>query len=497
MFKKCCVKIVIYLDKNNDIVVKLNNDNIKETIENAKSLLAKEKNISPALRSVIQLLFVFMQAMLERFNLNSKNSSKPPSSDPNREKPNKPKKSKNKPGGQPGRKGTQLKPVDNPDKIEQLKLDKRKLPKGDYTDGGYESRQVIDFDISITVTEYRAQVLIDANGKRYVANFPEFAKRPVQYGTKTKATAVYMSQYQLIPYNRVEDYFAHEVGLNVSTGSLFNFNQEAYQLLDKFENISIEKLVKSEVINADETGVNVNGKRLWLHTACNEKWTYFYPHAKRGCEAMSEMGILPVYQGIVCHDHWKSYYTFENYANALCNAHHLRELEWSNTQDKQQWAADMASLLCKLNDKVKESENNKLTQGQRQYYRKKYDEILDKADIECPPPIRDKLKPKRGRLKKTKSRNLLERLREYKEDVLRFTKHSEVPFTNNRGENDIRMTKVQQKISGCFRSMEGAYIFCRIRAYLVTCNKHGVGASEALETLFNGKLPDFVYQDAE
>ena len=269
MFKKCCVKIVIYLDKNNNIVVKLNNDNIKETIENAKSLLAKEKNISPALRSVIQLLFVFMQAMLERFNLNSKNSSKPPSSDPNREKPNKPKKSKNKPGGQPGRKGTQLKPVDNPDKIEQLKLDKRKLPKGDYTDGGYESRQVIDFDISITVTEYRAQVLIDANGKRYVANFPEFAKRPVQYGTKTKATAVYMSQYQLIPYNRVEDYFAHEVGLNVSTGSLFNFNQEAYQLLDKFENISIEKLVKSEVINADETGVNVNGKRLWLHTACN------------------------------------------------------------------------------------------------------------------------------------------------------------------------------------------------------------------------------------
>lgn len=477
--------------------MKLNNDNIKETIESANSLLAKEKNISPALRSIIKLLLVFMQAMLERSTLNSKNSSKPPSSDPNREKPSKPKNSQKKPGGQPGRKGAQLKPVDNPDKIKQLKLDKRKLPKGDYTDGGYESRQVIDFDISITVTEYRAQVLIAANGKRYVAKFPEFAKRPVQYGTKTKATAVYMSQYQLIPYNRVEDYFTHEVGLNVSAGSLFNFNQEAYQLLEKFESISKEELINSNVINADETGVNINGKRLWLHTACNEKWTYFYPHKKRGSEAMQEMGILPVYQGIVCHDHWKPYYTFDNYIDALCNAHHLRELEWSSTQDKQQWAPMMASFLCKLKEKVEASKNNKLSKRQIQYYQKKYDDILDAADKECPPPQRDKDKPKRGRVKKSKSRNLLERLRQYKDDVLRFIEHSEVPFTNNRGENDIRMTKVQQKISGCFRSMEGAYIFCRIRAYLVTCNKHGIGASEALEILFKGELPDFVPQGGE
>lgn len=212
---------------------------------------------------------------------------------------------------------------------------------------------------------------------------------------------------------------------------------------------------------------------------------------------MSAMDILPVYEGIVCHDHWKPYYTFENYINALCNAHHLRELEWSATQDKQQWASMMASFLCKLKEKVEQNKNNKLSKRQIQYYRKKYDRILDTADKECPPPKRDKDKPKRGRIKKTKSRNLLERLREYKDDVLRFMEHSEVPFTNNRGENDIRMTKVQQKISGCFRSMEGAYIFCRIRAYLVTCDKHGIGASDALEILFKGKLPDFVSQGGE
>jgi transposase len=306
-----------------------------------------------------------------------------------------------------------------------------------------------------------------------------------------------MSQYQLIPYNRVEDYFVHEVGLNVSVGSIFNFNNEAYQLLETFENICKEKLINSEVINVDETGVNINGKRLWLHVACNEKWTYFYPHKKRGSDAMKEMNILPMYQGIVCHDHWKPYYTFKHYLNALCNAHHLRELEWSSTQDNQKWASMMASFLCKLKEKVEQSKNNQLSKSQIKYYRKKYDDILDTGDKECPPPTRDNNKPKRGRIKKTKSRNLLERFRDYKDDVLRFMVHSEVPFTNNRGENDIRMTKIQQKISGCFRSMDGAYIYCRIRAYLITCNKHGIEPSEALEILFKGELPYFASQFGE
>lgn len=480
--------------------MKINKIDVGETIERAREMLANEKGISPALLSVIEVLLLLVSIMAERLSLNSKNSSKPPSTDINKnadDKKSDKQKSKRNPGGQPGRKGSQLKPVENPDKVEVLKLDKRKLPRGKYTDGGYESRQVIDFDISIEVTEYRAQVLVNAAGKRYVANFPDFVKRPIQYGTRTKATSVYMSQYQLIPYNRVEDYFTHELGMSISAGSLFNFNQEAYQLLEKFEDISKEKLIESSVIHADETGVNINGKRLWLHTACNEKWTYFYPHEKRGSEAMNAMAILPSYEGIICHDHWKAYYKFEKSDHALCNAHHLRELEWSATQDKQQWASEMADFLCKLNEEVTTAEEKKFSQEQRQDYRTKYDDIIKKAEIECPPPIRDKSKPKRGRLKKTKSRNLLERFKNYKDDVLRFIEHSDVPFTNNRGENDIRMTKVQQKISGCFRSMDGAYNFCRIRAYLITCDKHGIGASEALETLFKGKLPDFVWKDGE
>lgn len=469
--------------------MKLNNENVKETIDNAKSLLAKEKNISPALRSVIQLLLVFMEVMFNRLSLNSKNSSKPPSSDPNKKKSSNRNKTNKKPGGQPGRIGKQLKPVSDPDEIEFLKLDKRTLPRDNYMEAGFEARQVVDFEVSICVTEYRAQVLIGSGGKRYVAPFPDHVKRPIQYGPKAKSSSVYMSQFQLLPYARIVDYFSEQVGLNVSQGSLFNFNKEAYEALENFEEIVKSKLIESPRINADETGININGKRLWLHTACNDKWTHFYPHAKRGSEAMDAIGILPSFTGVLCHDHWKPYYQYAC-KHALCNAHHLRELEWAATEDKQAWAAQMKDFLIQLNQQV-DSAGGKLSVKQQNECRKAYKELLAKAQIECPLP-EPPGKKKRGRPKKSKSRNLLERFINFEDDVLRFTEDVNVPFTNNQGENDLRMTKVQQKISGCFRSEEGAHIFCRVRAYLITCRKHGVEATGALETLFKGKLPGFV-----
>ena len=280
------------------------------TIDKARTLLDKEENISEELCTTLQALLTLTETMAKHFNLNSKNSSKPPSSDPNRKKRTKKNNTKKKPGGQIGRIGKQLKPVSEPDEIKQLKLDKRTLPKGDYTEGGFESRQVIDFEVSIFVTEYRAQVLVNSDGKRYVAPFPEHVKRPIQYGPKTKASAVYMSQFQLTPYARIADYFSEQVGLNISQGSLFNFNKEAYAALEKFEKIAKLKLTESACVNADETGININGKRSWLHVACNDKWTHFYSHAKRGSEAIDEIGILPNFMGVLCHDHWKPYYNY-------------------------------------------------------------------------------------------------------------------------------------------------------------------------------------------
>ena len=176
----------------------------------------------------MELLLLLVTLLLNRITLNSKNSSKPPSTDPNRKKRGKKGKSPRKPGGQKGHIGTTLEPVDDPDKVTELKVDRRTLPKGlPYQEVGHEIRQVIDIDISRFVTEYRAQILEDDQGNRFVASFPERVSRPAQYGLNVNANSVYMSQYRLIPYDRVRDHFQDQIQIPVSVGSVFNFNKEA------------------------------------------------------------------------------------------------------------------------------------------------------------------------------------------------------------------------------------------------------------------------------
>ena len=467
--------------------MKLENINVNETLEKARKQLSSEKNISPSLKTTIEILILLVTILLNRIGVNSKNSSKPPSEDKNRKRGSSNRKSGKKPGGQNGHIGTKLKKVANPDKVEQLKIDKRTLPKGKYTEAGHEIRQVFDINISRVVTEFRAQILEDQHGNRYVAKFPKHVKTNVQYGLGVKSSAVYFSQFQLLPYQRIQDQFADQMKLPLSTGSLFNFNKEAYELLGGFENIVKKQLISSKLLHVDETGINVNKKKLWLHCASNEKWTHFFPHLKRGSDAMNDIGILSKFSGVMCHDHWKAYYKY-NCLHALCNAHHLRELTWAEEQDNQSWAKHMRELLLLINEEVDPGEA--LDKEKTNYFRKRYRNILKKASIECPAPIRKK--GQNGRLKRSKSRNLLERLQKFENDTLRFMENKIVPFTNNLGENDLRMTKVQQKISGCFRSIEGAYIFCRVRSYLSTCRKNNVNPTEALQLLFEGKMPEFI-----
>jgi transposase len=246
----------------------------------------------------------------------------------------------------------------------------------------------------------------------------------------------------------------------------------------RFEAIAKEQLRTSAVVHADETGINKGGRRFWLHCVSNLFWTLCYPHEKRGIEAFNAMGVLPQFYGILCHDHWKPYYRLDC-SHALCNAHHLRELTRVWEQDHQQWANDMKALLEKINARVNDA-GGAFSAQQAGQYRSQYRKLIKKGEIECPEPTRPNKKGKRGRIKKSKSRNLLERLRDFQDDVLRFMENEQVAFSNNLGENDIRMTKVQQKISGCFRSIEGAKIFCRIRSYLSTCRKQDIKASRAL-----------------
>ena len=466
---------------------------INKAIANVEQLLKDDPTLSPALNAAIQMLIMAVKLLAVRAKLDSRNSSKPPATDPHRaRKVVKP--TGRKAGGQPAHAGTNLAPIDKPDVIHTLKLDKRCLPKGTYHEAGFEARQVIDIHIERHVTEYRAQILQNETGQRFVAEFPPELTRPIQYGASVKANAVYLSMFQLIPYERVQTQFAEQYGIALSTGSLSNFNQDAYQRLADFELLAKRKLLAEAVVHADETGINVNGKRIWLHSASSEHWSWFYPHAQRGHEAMDAIGILPNFSGTLVHDHWKSYYRY-SCTHALCNAHHLRELTYAEEVDGQQWAKTLRELLLEMNRAIEQSKSP-LSSKRRNDFLQRYRTLLQDADSECPEP--DKKDPhQRGRVKRSKARNLLLRLRDYETDVLRFLTDPRVPFTNNQGERDIRMSKVQQKISGCFRSMEGAYTFCLIRSYLSTCRKQGIGAGEALDCLFKGTWPEFIQKAFE
>jgi len=472
--------------------VKTEKIDVRATIERATELLETETGISPAVKSVFQLLILLVKILADSNSLNSRNSSKPPSSDPNREKKKKCKGKRN-PGGQKGHKGKTLCCVDDPDKVEDIKIDRRTLPKGKYKDVGYEARQVFDVIVSRHIIEYRAQILEDSHGNRFIAPFPKDVTRPVQYGLNTKVNAVYMSQYQLLPYERIKDHFESQMDVPLSVGSIYNFNKSAYERLEGFEKWLIQKLITSELNHADETGINIEGKRHWLHCVSNSRLTYLYPHNLRGTGAMESGGVIPLFKGILCHDHWKPYYAY-SCIHSLCNAHHLRELERAFEQDNQEWARNMRDLLLKINRAVDRA-GGKLSAEESKEFLKVYRKIIQEGEEECPAPIRPEGEKKRGRLKRSKARNLLERLIKFEEDVLRFMDNEIVPFSNNQGERDLRMVKVHQKIAGCFRSSDGSRFFCRIRSYISTCSKHGVSANEALTLLFLGKNPDFMTAD--
>lgn len=454
---------------------------ISKAIEKARKSFSDE-SVSPETKDALFDILEVVEFLSGRLLINSTNSSKPPSQDPNRKRVSKVRSTVRKPGGQKGHAGSCLNQVPNPTSVEELLIDRSTLPEGRYHRVGFEARQVFDVEITVHVKEYRGEILANKNGEQFVAAFPDGVTESAQYGNTAKATSVYMSQFQLIPLARVQDHFRDQIGLPLSKGSVSNWNFLAYQKLSSFEDWARRELIKSACCNADETGINVGGKRRWLHSVSNEKVTLFHPDENRGQEAMDRMGVIPHFNGVLVHDHWKPYFRY-NCEHALCNAHHIRELEAVIEFDKQQWAKVMQDFLIEMKVAV-EVAGGALSEKSATAFRKRYRKILKNADRECPIDKKSRAQ--------SKSRNLLERLRNFEDETLRFLDDPNVPFTNNRGENDLRMTKVQQKISGCFRSMDGAKIFCRIRSYLSTCRKNEVGPTEALKLLFEGRLPAFI-----
>ena len=353
----------------------------------------------------------------------------------------------------------------------------------------YEKRQVFDIPpVNLIVTEHQSQIKTCPNcGKLNKADFPESVKYPVQYGPNILASAIYCKNYQFIPYERISEFFSDIMGIKICSATIIRAEKECFRNLEEFENTIKEKLIASPVIHCDETGMKIEGKRHWLHVASNDKYTCYFAHPKRGSEAMDAMGILPEFKGIAVHDGWKPYTNYDC-DHALCNVHLKRELTGIEENYKQQWAKDMNELLSemkKYTDECKEQIKD-LDFEQIKALEERFNTILMKGIEENPPSLNPKRKGKRGRNPKTKARNLLDRFIEHKEKILRFLTDLKVPFENNQAERDIRMMKLQQKISGTFRTTQGAQAFCRIRAYISTIKKNNLPVIDGILAALKG-----------
>jgi transposase len=476
---------------------KKNKKNFSAELRSVKESFAKsEEQISDFYKEIVikalTIASAFEEAALylqNKLELNSKNSSIPASKEgfgkpKKKQNENNEKKKKNLSGGQVGHQGSYLEQSTEVDCQEYLTIDQSTLPEGKtWKPCEPEVRQVIDIQISKIVTEYIAEVLEDEDGNRYVASFPEGVTEKVQYGSTVKAEVVHASQVQMIPYKRIVDELS-SAGICISEGSVFNFLKKAYMLLEPFEMYLKLALLNSPIIHVDETGINISGKLNWLHVCSTNALTFLMPHAKRGQIATDEMGILPLFEGVMVHDHWKSYFQYSS-KHALCVAHILRELQRCVEQEESIWAKEMKSLLQKMcHTKNTATADNKIVSPNKiKILTSQYKQITTQADRSVPKNI-----PLDGkkRVKQSKERNLLDRLINFSDNILCVLHDPDVPFSNNQAEQDLRMVKVQQKVSGCYRSFEGAKISARIRSFLSTCTKQNLDKKIALQKLFDG-----------
>ena len=426
-------------------------------------------------------------------NKDSHNSSKPPSSDFNRPVPKSLRqKGQRKSGGQPGHRGFTLQRVKNPDHRIIHHITGNCICGKYIRDGkfiNFERRQVADIPPpqALEYTEHCAEIFECSCGRIHTAAFPEGVESPIQYGARIRAYLTYFSVYQLLPQKRCVEMLNDVFSITMSEGTVNNTLQLAYRNLETTEEAIKRALRNSPTMHLDETGMYVNGHRLWGHDCGNSLYTYYFCHEQRGSVAIEAGGMLFEYLGRIIHDGWKSYFDFEC-LHALCNAHHLRELVFIKEQYKQTWAGNMIELLCRIKktvDRAKEAKRQQLSLVTLQRYRNRYRRLVAAGYRANPAALTQQRRAgQRGKLKQHPARNLLDRLSNYESETLAFMYDFAVPFDNNLAERDLRMNKVKQKVSGCFRSMAGAHAFCRIRGYISTVRKHGSNTLDYLLKVF-------------
>jgi transposase len=419
-----------------------------------------------------------------RLNLNSQNSHKPPSTDGLSKKPALPKAKGGKSGGQFGHKGNNLKIVATPDHIIVHHLSScpccSKVFNAFDVERTIQKRQVFDIPPPrLEVTEHQLGI-ISCCGRQHVGIFPDNINSPVQYGTKIKALSVLLNTDYKMPFDKIEQLFTDIYDCSFNESTAITANNTIFEALAPIESKIKAEIIATKVVHFDETGMRVEGKLHWFHTACTALFTYLFVHTKRGKEALlSEESLIKDFKNWAIHDCWKSYFDFKSCHHALCNAHIIRELE-NLIQLGCSWAADMQNLLFEL---YKLSEKGTINVPNKQIWIEKYQTICLKAEKDEPPPIQGA----RGKPKSTKGRNLLNRLTEHQDGVLAFAFINDIPFTNNQAERDIRCLKTKQKVANSFRKMKGAQNYARIQGFVSSLRKHNMNVFNQIINVLDNK----------
>ena len=435
-----------------------------------------------------------IQKLRDQLAKNSRNSGKPPSSD-GLKKPrprNLRKKTGRRSGGQKGHKGHTLKMSEKPDHIEVHPVSQCPhcaTDLGAVEPCGLERRQVFDIPpVRVEVTEHQAEIKVCSQcGKEVKGDFPAEVTQPVQYGPRIKAQASYLNNYQLIPWARTCELLGDFYGHAPAEALVQEANAAVVDGIAPSLEATKQQLIGSDVVHFDESGLRVEAQLNWLHVASTDYLTFYNVHPKRGQDGMKAMGVLPAFAGQAVHDCWQPYFTFDNCQHALCNAHHLRDLMFVAEQYEQSWAKEMIQLLLDIKAEVDEAPADQLSLPPERlvHFAQRYDELIAQGLAANPPPA-DPPPKKRGRKKQSPPKNLLDRLKKYKPQVLAFMYDFRVPFDNNLAERDVRMVKIKQKVSGAFRTRTGAETFCAIRAYISTVRKHGLNVIDAIHDALTG-----------
>ena len=434
-----------------------------------------------ALRKTITTLTAGIAELERRLGLNSANSGKPPSGDglgkPPRTRSLR-EASGRKPGGQKGHPGQTLCRSETPNVTIHhfpAACDGRGAAPGKGTAMGFTARQVFDLPEPrpLLVTEHRAhRCRCDSCGTQTRAVFPAGVTSPVQYGERIAAFVLYLLHYRLLPERRLAALMGDLFGVGLAGATIARISRDAARRFRGFADTVRDRVAAAPVKHLDETGFRIGGKTQWLHVACTLFLTFYRISAKRGSLPANVVGIA-------VHDHWKPYYTLAGVTHALCNAHHPRELQALIDIEKEAWAVRMRCLLrraCHAANLARER-GAALNPRLVALFERRHDAILTEgfACHEAQPPLIPAAAQagRRGRPPRRTGHNLLSRLRDRKPDVLRFLTDPDVPFTNNLAERDGRMMKLRQKISGGFRSVEGAEDFAVIRTLISTAKKQG------------------------